>query len=482
MPWYNNNNPANTNQNNVLLLAVYFDGTTQTFSIHAVFLDCTVVVPSGCNLPPLEPFVILDGSETARQAIANKGLMVELATLDKGMERALLCCDIDAEDTDVLVLDEVNILLPMCFTLRGRILVVACWVTTSLSMVKATSDGVQETYSAVAASYVSSSSSVSSRTNAWTTGHPSRSIAQKDVTRTSSESSSFLKHTGYSAKDEREDRATWPARSFNASQSTEDNYKHSNQDTAKLNPFHPRKDKGDEALILNVGRFADIRKTLDYSYHSVYTLERQAFQDDLIQSILDQHEHTAAQVLRGEPTDTHSTCTSVELAYKDTTTDQSSAASGNDNTRNTTKPSISDADRQTSTLSRAKTNNTPQWIVFTAGVMGAGKIRINHHIIVQGKIGLAMQPEFHVYVQGPDPRHSELAGERTRKEANLLTEVLTKAALGQGRSVVVDGTLRDATWYQTYFAQLRKDYPGVAIAILHITAPPQAVYQRAEVR
>ena len=100
MPWYNNNNPANTNQNNVLLLAVYFDGTTQTFSIHAVFLDCTVVVPSGCNLPPLEPFVILDGSETARQAIANKGLTVELATLDKGMERALLCCDIDAEDGD----------------------------------------------------------------------------------------------------------------------------------------------------------------------------------------------------------------------------------------------------------------------------------------------------------------------------------------------------------------------------------------------
>ena len=38
-------------------------------------------------------FVILDGSETARQTIANKGLTVEFASLDKGMERALFCCD-----------------------------------------------------------------------------------------------------------------------------------------------------------------------------------------------------------------------------------------------------------------------------------------------------------------------------------------------------------------------------------------------------
>ena len=382
--------------------------------------------------------------------------------------------------------------LPMCFTLRRRIVLIAFWVMTSFNMVKATSDGVKETYSAVAASYVSSSSSVSSRTNAWTTGHPSRSIAPKDETRTTSKSSSFHRHTGYSAKDEREDRATWPARSFNASQSTEDNYKHSNQDTVKPNPFHQRKDKGNEALILNVGRFADIRKTLDYSYHSVYTLERQAFQDDLIQSILDQHEHTAAQVLRGGPTD--STCTSVESAIKGTTTDQSSTVSVNDIAWHTPKPSISDADRQTSTLSRAKTNNTPQWIVFTAGVMGAGKtytlewlhrqayFPLHDYVVVDPDHIRRMLPEFHVYVQGPDPRHSELAGERTRKEANLLTEVLTKAALRQGRSVVVDGTLRDATWYQTYFAQLRKDYPGVAIAILHITAPPKAVYQRAGVR
>ena len=94
---------ANTNQNNVLLLAVYFDETTQTFSIHAVFLDCTVVVPKldqWMQFATFGTFAILDGSETARQAITNKGLTAKLATLDKGMERALLCCDIDAEDGD----------------------------------------------------------------------------------------------------------------------------------------------------------------------------------------------------------------------------------------------------------------------------------------------------------------------------------------------------------------------------------------------
>ena len=99
---------ANTNQNDVLLLAVYFDETTRTFSIHAVFDDSTaltdyfttVVVPKldqWMQFTTFGTFVLLDGSETARQAIAGKGLTVEWATLDKGMERALLCCDMDGD-------------------------------------------------------------------------------------------------------------------------------------------------------------------------------------------------------------------------------------------------------------------------------------------------------------------------------------------------------------------------------------------------
>ena len=84
-------------------------------------------------------------------------------------------------------------------------------------------------------------------------------------------------------------------------------------------------------------------------------------------------------------------------------------------------------------------------------------------------------PEFYNY-------DSQLAGEMTRLEAGMIAELLTLAALSNGRNVLVDGSLKDSVWYQQYFAQLRTDYPWLQIAILHITAPMQAVIDRAQVR
>lgn len=87
-------------------------------------------------------------------------------------------------------------------------------------------------------------------------------------------------------------------------------------------------------------------------------------------------------------------------------------------------------------------------------------------------------PEFKGYVL----RSPEQAGEFTRREAGMLSEILTLAALQAGNNVLVDGSLRDHEWYTEYFARLRRDYPTFNIAILHITAPRQAVLERAKVR
>lgn len=46
----------------------------------------------------------------------------------------------------------------------------------------------------------------------------------------------------------------------------------------------------------------------------------------------------------------------------------------------------------------------------------------------------------------------------------------------------MDGTLRDAEWYQEYFSRLRNDFPAVRLAIIQISAPPEAIFERAEVR
>jgi hypothetical protein len=52
----------------------------------------------------------------------------------------------------------------------------------------------------------------------------------------------------------------------------------------------------------------------------------------------------------------------------------------------------------------------------------------------------------------------------------------------QGMNVLVDGSLRDAEWYKTYFVRLRNDYPTYRQAIIHVTAPRDAIFQRAASR
>lgn len=84
-------------------------------------------------------------------------------------------------------------------------------------------------------------------------------------------------------------------------------------------------------------------------------------------------------------------------------------------------------------------------------------------------------PEYHMYID----ENPELAGELTRKEAGFIAEVLTLAALQAGKNVLQDGSLRDAEWYREYFARLRKEFPSVRQAIIHVTAPRDAVFQRA---
>jgi len=70
----------------------------------------------------------------------------------------------------------------------------------------------------------------------------------------------------------------------------------------------------------------------------------------------------------------------------------------------------------------------------------------------------------------------------TRKEAGLIAEILTLASLQEGKNVLVDGSLRDATWYKLYFQKLREKFQNLRIAILHVTAPPKAILERAENR
>lgn len=183
------------------------------------------------------------------------------------------------------------------------------------------------------------------------------------------------------------------------------------------------------------GQFAHIRKTLDYSYHSNYNFMRQILQDAIIHDFLNA---AILEDMNGE------ICTTP----------------------------------------------TEPWIVFTAGAMGAGKSYTIRKLVQKDRFPLLafvvvdpdairrFLPEYSLYVdQAP-----VLAGDLTRKEAGYISEILTLAALQAGKNVMVDGSLRDSEWYKIYFARLRKEFPNLKLAILHVMAPKEAVFQRAKVR
>eukprot|EP01038_Epipyxis_sp_PR26KG_P008310 gene8310-11242_t len=184
-----------------------------------------------------------------------------------------------------------------------------------------------------------------------------------------------------------------------------------------------------------VGKYGSIRRLLDYEFHSHYLPSRQIMQDDLIQHFLDTIIHDSVHNLVCE-------------------------------------------------------EPLENWIVFTAGAMGAGK---GHTLewLVENKIFplesfvnvdpdklRSILPEMKEY-----NRRDELtAGYHTQREVGYISETLTYDALLEGKNVLVDGSLRDSYWYKKYFQHLRLSFPKLKIAIIHITAPEKTVLERAAKR
>lgn len=214
----------------------------------------------------------------------------------------------------------------------------------------------------------------------------------------------------------------------------------------------------DSTHIAYKSPFAQIRRKLDHSFHAEYCPERQRFQDSVIQSMLQQKQLMLQ----------HGRCQmSASCCY--TSVDGRKVRSLEVNSPNSKRA---------------------HWIVFSAGAMGAGKtwtVKLLHDkgrfpldkfLMVDPDVIRHCLPEFETYVKlCPDK-----AGELTRMESGMMAEILVKAALDQGRNVLVDGSLRNASWYLSYFEQLRQDHEGIRIAILHVTAPRNVILTRALVR
>eukprot|EP00546_Thalassionema_frauenfeldii_P011295 CAMPEP_0178916490 /NCGR_PEP_ID=MMETSP0786-20121207/12673_1 /TAXON_ID=186022 /ORGANISM="Thalassionema frauenfeldii, Strain CCMP 1798" /LENGTH=201 /DNA_ID=CAMNT_0020589841 /DNA_START=493 /DNA_END=1098 /DNA_ORIENTATION=+ len=68
------------------------------------------------------------------------------------------------------------------------------------------------------------------------------------------------------------------------------------------------------------------------------------------------------------------------------------------------------------------------------------------------------------------------------KEAGYIAEILQTHALDTGKNVLVDGSLRDYEWYKVDFQHKREKYPNIKLAIIHVVAPRETIFERAWVR
>ena len=179
------------------------------------------------------------------------------------------------------------------------------------------------------------------------------------------------------------------------------------------------------------GPYAHLRKRLDYNYHVHYKKERQWLQDSIIEDLLFENDTTAC-VTPTEP-----------------------------------------------------------WLLYTVGVMGAGKQHTLSKLVRDGRLPLLSYvlvdpdairrrlPEFTSYLRKCD---ADCVDELTRKEAGYIVELVVRAALQAGRNVVLDTSLYSAEWYVNFTEQVKKEYSSLKVAILHITAPREVIMDRVMVR
>lgn len=88
-----------------------------------------------------------------------------------------------------------------------------------------------------------------------------------------------------------------------------------------------------------------------------------------------------------------------------------------------------------------------------------------------------LMPEWNGYLQqGQD------AGTMTHRESAYLQEICQEAALRRRQNTWVDGSLRDVAWFSRVFDDIRMRFPHYRIGIIHVHASEKAVRERVRER
>eukprot|EP00051_Salpingoeca_urceolata_P013373 m.167766 g.167766 ORF g.167766 m.167766 type:complete len:619 (+) comp17776_c0_seq5:285-2141(+) len=173
------------------------------------------------------------------------------------------------------------------------------------------------------------------------------------------------------------------------------------------------------------GNYADIRETLDYSYHTNYTKQRQAWQDAAVNAVVCR---TAAQ-------------SRPWIVY---TAGAMGAGKGY-------------------CLSWLSSND-----IFP----------LENIVHIDPDHFKSMMPEWKQYVS----RDQEEAGTLCHRETGFLQEIAQETALRRRQNIWVDGSLKDGKWFTHVFQDIRKRFPLFRIAIFHVFGDETLIRKRVKLR
>jgi Zeta toxin len=75
-----------------------------------------------------------------------------------------------------------------------------------------------------------------------------------------------------------------------------------------------------------------------------------------------------------------------------------------------------------------------------------------------------------------------LAATMLHAESSQMADVLLEHGLVHSLNMIVDGSLRNVSYYQQLLQRIRREFPLYRIAILHVTAHPDMIRSRAQNR
>lgn len=173
------------------------------------------------------------------------------------------------------------------------------------------------------------------------------------------------------------------------------------------------------------GPFADIRSSLDYSYHAHYTEARQRWQDQAVRACIGK-----------------------------------------------TDPQTRPWMIFTCGAFGAGKGHVLTWLSHQ------GLFPLEYIVHIDPDFFKRVMPEWKGYLSN----NVEFAGSATHHESGYIQEIATEAALRERQHIWVDGSLKDYVWYTQYFDDVRRRYRHYRIAIIHVTATEEEIRKRIRIR